>query len=95
MKGFIREFLEYMSTGVDVDSDWETYMTELGDSGSRNWTLCMLLWIRFAQDANFDQYVLGKWFTACNNKPSQDLLLETLSSCEVKIAFIITRKEIV
>ena len=60
MKGFIREFLECMTTGVDVDSYWETYLLDLGDLGSRNWTLCMLLWIQFAQDFSSRSTSTGK-----------------------------------
>ena len=79
MRGFIQDFLSNACFD-DVDSEWETFDIALGDGGSNNWTLCMLLWIEFAAKA-FDPSLHEKWRKMCNNAPSQEILLSTFNVC--------------
>jgi tetratricopeptide (TPR) repeat protein len=83
MAGFVRDFLACMEAGVEADDEWNTYDVDLGNTGTRRWTWCMLLWVRFARDASgqLDESVLSNWLDACNTRHSQDRLLDLLTSC--------------
>jgi hypothetical protein len=83
MSGFICDFLACMEAGVEADDEWNTYDVDLGNTGTRRWTWCMLLWVRFARDASgqLDESVLSNWLDACNTRHSQDRLLDLLTSC--------------
>jgi hypothetical protein len=83
MAGIVRDFLAYMEAGVEADDEWDTYDVDLGNTGTRRWTWCMLLWIQVARDASMqlDESLLSRWREACNNRPSQGRFLELLTLC--------------
>jgi hypothetical protein len=74
MTGLIRDFFKCFRL-EDADPQSETF-----DWGS-SWTLCMLLWIRFAHDATLDQRLRDKWLHTTTKKPNQDQLLSILTEC--------------
>jgi hypothetical protein len=83
MSGFICDFLACMEAGVEADDEWNTYDVDLGNTGTRRWTWCMLLWVRFARDASrqLDESLRSNWLVTCNTRHSQDRFLELLTSC--------------
>ena len=82
MEGFIVDFVS-MRTHVDADAEWGTYDMDLANSGSGQWTLCMLLWIRFMRDNSemFEDSVRDGWRSACQDSPSQLRLCSALTEC--------------
>jgi hypothetical protein len=79
MGGFIADFLEYMSQSAP-ETATETFHVPLAD-GSHEWSYCMLVWMRFAQDADhLESFLQDKWFK-CIKVAEQDSLLAMLDSC--------------
>ena len=81
MKGFISDFLDYLwLIAVEIDETTETFSPSPGLSQGR-WTFCMLMWMRIAKDAYFDEFSLSKWLEECQCLPNQEKLLARLDSC--------------
>jgi hypothetical protein len=81
MRRFIQDF-EQFKWLVDKNSEQETYDIALADAGSSKWTICMLLWIGFAQSINakLDKSLRDKWLEV-TKEPDQDIFLSTLTEC--------------
>ena len=64
---------------MEKNSEKETNDIALGDEGSRKWTICMLLWIGFAQSeyATLDKSLRDKWLEV-TEKPDQDIFFVDL-----------------
>jgi hypothetical protein len=83
MQGLLRDFFTY-NKYEDVDTEWETFDAALGKNEGKStsiWTLCMLLWVHFAQEATLDKSLRDEWRNAVNNSPNQDKLLSILTKC--------------
>ena len=81
MRAFIREFLGYLwITESSIDEGTETFLGVPSGLPDGRWTFCMMVWVRFANDASFDGSSRSKWLAACRNLPTQELLLGVLDS---------------
>jgi hypothetical protein len=78
ISGFIRDFRDCMSVSVPETA------TELFhcNSGARSHerSYCMLVWMRFAKEADLDALMRGKWYD-CIKAARQDRLLSMLETC--------------
>jgi hypothetical protein len=81
MRRFIQDFQQWKWL-VEMNPEQGTYDIALGDAGSSKWTICMLVWIGFAQsiDAKLEKSLRDKWLEV-TKKPDQDLFLSTLTDC--------------
>lgn len=79
MKSFIGDFLNHLWLFEDSIDEATQGFTHPGRPQG-TWTFCMLLWMRFAKDAYFDELSRELWL-GCISSANQDTLLAELDSC--------------
>jgi len=80
MQRFILDFVEYLWIIEDtIDPVTQTFMPAGLAKGS-SWTLCMLVWMRFAKEACFDESEQQRWLATCYGSPTQEDMLNLLES---------------
>jgi len=76
--GFLGDFLEYMAD-AEPEKVTETFHVPLGRR-SHEWSYCMLVRMRFAKEAHFDECMRRDWLTMCCGTPTQEKMLVLLDS---------------
>eukprot|EP00961_Rhodomonas_salina_P159490 2147783-Rhodomonas_salina.1 len=82
MKGFVKDLLDFLSAG-DPDEGTEHYSVQLSESSTSQWTFCMIVWLWFAKEADFDERTRQVWLDRiCSGSGcTQQRLLECLEGC--------------
>jgi len=73
MLGFITTFSEYMA-GSEHAKATETFQVPLLGN-SHEWSYYMVMWMRFAEEAHFDELERRNWLTICSDSTQEKMLV--------------------
>ena len=78
MRGFVHDFLEFM-TLTEPDRGTESFSIPLAGSAHvlhHAWTFCMLVWLKFAAEADLDRTLRDQWLKGIKTSGESTLLAQ-------------------